>query len=134
MIGRLRSWLASRWVRSKYERVIPHKLHRAIDEADRLIVRHHVPDGSVLFESGDRSDFDKLKESLAVVEFPVTGFEHCMCLGEEAIHLYRVGKQTVQLTNHHGTSVRCNLWGSDARIVHQEKWLAWLTQHVNVGR
>ena len=112
--------------RVEYRRIIPRELHNAIDEADQLVVRSGHPDGSFLFESRDRSDFDELKVSLAIVELPVTGFEHCMCMGEEAIHLYSEGEETVQLTNHHGTSVRCNLWGSDARIVYQGTWLAWL--------
>jgi len=102
-------------------------LHGAIDKADRLVVRHHPGPDAILFESSDRADFEELKETLALVEFPATGFEHCLCTGNEAIHLYRKGEETVQLTNHHGTSVRCSLWGSDARIVDRNRWLAWLT-------
>jgi len=115
----------------EYRRVTPHKLHEAIDEADRLIIRESpMPESLLLFDSRDRGDLEGLKKVFALLEFPQPGvFLHCMCTGEEQILLYSKGQETVQLTNHHGTSVRCNLWGSDARIVHQEKWLAWLTQH-----
>jgi len=126
VIGRFRNWLAQKRNRAEYRRLVPRELHNAIDEADQLVVRSGHPDGSFLFESRDRSDFDELKDSLAIVEFPVAGFANCLCMGEEAISLRREGEETVQLTNHHGTSARCNLWGSDARIVYQDRWLAWL--------
>jgi len=31
----------------------------------------------------------------------------------------------VELTNHHGLSVRCSLWTSDVRVNNPEKWVSW---------
>jgi len=32
------------------------------------------------------------------------------------------------VTNHHGLSIRCSLWDSDARITDTEKWLCWFDE------
>jgi hypothetical protein len=48
-----------------------------------------------------------------------------MCAGTPAIYIYERGCQRVEVTNHHGVSIRCSLWDSDVRITDTEKWLSW---------
>jgi hypothetical protein len=48
-----------------------------------------------------------------------------MCDGTPAIYVYERGGEPVELTNHHGESIRCPLWDGDVRITDTEKWLSW---------
>ena len=50
-----------------------------------------------------------------------------MCDGTPAIFIYN-GDDVVLVTNHHGLSIRCSLWDSDARIIDTEKWLTWFDE------
>ena len=132
MISRFRRWLGLK-IRQpempEFHRVTPYKLHEAIDEADQLVVRSSFDESLILFESVERHDLDQLKEIVTLVEFPLDRVERCLCTGSEVVELYRKGQRTVQLTYHHGTSVRCDSWGSDARIVDRNGWLDWLASH-----
>lgn len=78
---------------------------------------------TTLFESKNRRDLDDLQESL-LLETPTEWF-HCMCLGSPALYLYERSGEFVELTNHHGLSVRCSLWSSDVRVRNTEKWVSW---------
>ena len=103
------------------------ELYSIIDLADRLVVKVSPSrDAKTLFESRERQDLDDLRESL-VIEKPKEEF-HCMCIGTPAIYLYKADKQILELTNHHGMSVRCSLWGSDAPIIDTERWLTWFDE------
>lgn len=104
--------------------VVPEHLTALIGDADRVVVTDTpMQDAKKLFESRDRKDIDALSKALVVVK-PDEWF-HCMCIGTPAIHLYKDDKVLAQITNHHGQSVRCSLWSSDARIWDTEKWLKW---------
>ncbi len=109
---------------TKPERFVdPSILTQLIETAERVIVRETPwPDSTILFESRKREDLDALKQSL-IVEKPEEWF-HCRCDGTPAIFIYNKD-DVVLVTNHHGLSVRCSLWGSDARILDTEKWLTW---------
>ena len=83
-------------------------------------------DAITLFESKNRKDLEDLEGSL-LLETPTEWF-HCMCFGSPALYLYERGGEFVQLTNHHGSSVRCSLWSSDVHVSNTEKWLSWFDQ------
>lgn len=102
----------------------PEKLAELIKTADRLVVKESpIGDSALLFESPDQSDIEALARCL-VVQIPEEGV-HCMCDGAPAILLYRGDEQVLELTNHHGASVRCSLWDSDVIVANPEKWISW---------
>ncbi|MEZ5328687.1 MAG: hypothetical protein R3F19_26880 [Verrucomicrobiales bacterium] len=104
--------------------VSPEQMTALIGEADRVVVTESpMKDAKKLFESRERKDLDALSTALVVVK-PDEWF-HCMCIGTPAIYLYKDDKLLAQISNHHGQSVRCSLWGSDAPISDTEKWLKW---------
>ena len=104
--------------------VAPEKLAQLIERADRIVVREFPSaDAEILFESKDKADLDALKQCLTV-EGSGEWF-HCMCIGEPSVHIFSGDEELVQVTNHHGLSIRCSLWDSDARILDVEKWLSW---------
>jgi hypothetical protein len=104
--------------------VSPQGLTDLIIDANRVVVTESpMQDAKKLFESRERKDLDALSKALVVIK-PDDWF-HCMCIGTPAIYLYKDEKLLAQITNHHGKSVRCSLWGSDAVIADAEKWLKW---------
>jgi len=110
---------------SKPERPVnPEKLTQLIERADRVIVRETPWVNSIiLFESENRTDLDALNQCL-LIEKPKEFF-HCKCDGTPAIFIYCNDNTVIQVTNHHGVSIRCSLWDSDARIINVEKWISW---------
>jgi len=54
----------------------------------------------------------------------MSGFTACASERRQSI-FDKDEKLLAQITNHHGKSVRCSLWGSDAVIADAEKWLKW---------
>jgi len=113
---------------TKPERLVnPEKLIQLIAEADRLVVKESpMADSRILYESRNRTDLDALNKSLAV-EIPEEWF-HCMCIGTTAIYIYKGDEEIAHVTNHHGVSIRCSLWDSDATIVDTERWLSWFDE------
>lgn len=109
----------------KEERPVnPSRLAALIKEADRIVVTESpMQDATTLFESSEREHLDDLSAALVVTK-PDEWF-HCMCIGSPALYLYRDDELLVQITNHHGQSVRCSLWDSDAPIANIENWLKW---------
>jgi hypothetical protein len=104
--------------------VVLRDLYDAISRAARVVVRESPKhDAEMLFESTNQDDLDDLRQSL-LLEPPAESF-HCMCIGSPAVYLYERGGNFVELTNHHGLSVRCSLWTSDVRVRDTEKWLSW---------
>jgi hypothetical protein len=104
--------------------VVPEDLRKILANADKIVVRASPTRSStILFESTDKKDLEDLWRSLAL-EPPAEWF-HCMCDGTPAIYVYERGYKRVELTNHHGLSIRCSLWESDVRICDTEKWLSW---------
>src|SRR5262245_40089779 len=104
--------------------IVLNDLHNILARALKLVVRRStMADAATLFESTDKKDFDDLQKSL-VLDLPGESF-HCMCYGSPAIYLYGPGGDIVELTNHHGRSVRCSLWTSDVLLKNNEKWLSW---------
>lgn len=104
--------------------VSPENLTAIIGDADRVVVTESpMKDSKMLFESRERKDLDALSTALVVVK-PDEWF-HCMCIGTPAIYLYKNDKLLAQISNHHGQSVRCSLWSSDAAILDTDKWLKW---------
>jgi len=104
--------------------VSPENLTAIIGDADRVVVTDSpMKDSKMLFESRERKDLDALSTALVVVK-PAEWF-HCMCIGTPAIYLYKDDKLLAQISNHHGQSVRCSLWSSDAAILDTDKWLKW---------
>lgn len=104
--------------------VEPEKLIALIKQADRIVVLDSPQkDAEILFSSNEPKDIAEFSDALTV-NVPKHEF-HCACIGTEAILLYRGETILTSITNHHGQSVRCSLWKSDAKIKDQEKWLAW---------
>ena len=104
--------------------VSPEHLTALIGGADHVVVTESpMKDAKKLFESRERKDLDALSTALMIVK-PDEWF-HCMCIGTPAIYLYKDDKLLAQISNHHGQSVRCSLWSSDASISDSEKWLKW---------
>jgi hypothetical protein len=106
------------------KKVVPEDLRQILSHADKIVVKASPTRWStILFESTDKKDLDDLWESLALA--PSEEWFHCMCTGTPAIYVYERGCQRVEITNHHGLSIRCSLWDSDVRITDTEKWLSW---------
>ncbi|TDU81067.1 hypothetical protein EI77_00369 [Prosthecobacter fusiformis] len=105
--------------------VIPERLTALIGDANRVVVIEEGPSGEErkLYESRERKDLDALSSALVVIK-PDEWF-HCMCLGSPTINLYKDEELIGQISNHHGQSVRCSLWSSDAVIADVENWLKW---------
>jgi hypothetical protein len=101
-------------------------LRKLLAEADRIVVKDSPQTwAKTLFVSNDKKDLEELWESLTL-ETPGAGeWFHCMCYGTPALYIYQRGSQRLELTNHHGLSIRCSLWDSDLRIIDTEKWLSW---------
>ena len=114
--------------------VVPADIFVLIAKADRLVVTQGpFADSALLFESSDRSDLDAFAAA-SVVERPGDYF-HCMCVGSPAIHIYRGSHVLAVITNHHGASIRCSLWDSDAPLVDPERWLTWFDdRHITEPR
>ena len=107
--------------------VVLEDLHKILAEADRIVVKDSPRTGAfTLFESTDKKDLDELWGSLTL-EAPAKWFQ-CMCDGTPALYVYVRGCKRVELTNHHGLSLRCSLWESDVRICDTEKWLSWFDE------
>ncbi len=77
----------------------------------------------MLFSSTAPKDIAEFNDALTVA--PPKGYFHCMCIGTPAVRLYRGDTELVLVTNHHGRSVRCSLWTSDAMLKDPERWLQW---------
>ncbi|MEZ0385974.1 MAG: hypothetical protein ACAI34_02820 [Verrucomicrobium sp.] len=104
--------------------VVPEQLTELIKQADRLVVSTGPLDkAKVLFTSTDPKDIAEFNDAVTVL--PSKGYFHCRCLGTPAVRLYRGQTELVLITNHHGSSVRCELWASDASLKDSEKWLKW---------
>jgi hypothetical protein len=104
--------------------VVLNDLYNMLARAFKIVVRvSSMADAATLFRSTDRKDFDDLQRSL-LLDPPTEPF-HCMCIGSPALYLYGPGDELVELTNHHGLSVRCSLWTSDVRVNNTEKWVSW---------
>ena len=83
-------------------------------------------DSKILLESKKKADLEALKQSLTL-EIPKDLFV-CMCSGGPAIHIYSGDIEVVQVTNHHGLSISCSLWGGHVKIIDIEKWLSWFDE------
>jgi hypothetical protein len=104
--------------------VEPAKLATLIKQADKIVVSDGpMKDAKVLFSSTAPKDIAEFNEALTVA--PPKEWFHCMCLGTPAVRLYRGDTELALVTNHHGRSVRCSLWTSDAMLKDPEKWLQW---------
>lgn len=104
--------------------VVLSDLYGILARAVRVVVKDSpTRDAKTLFESTNKRDLEDLHGSL-LLEAPAEWF-HCMCLGSPALYLYERGNEPVELTNHHGLSVRCSLWSGDVRISDKERWLSW---------
>src|SRR5277367_3601186 len=109
------------------KKVVPEDLRQILALADKIVVKASPTRSStILFESTDKKDLEDLWGSLALE--PPSEWFHCMCGGTPAIYVYERGRERVELTNHHGLSIRCSLWDSDVRITDTEKWLLWFDE------
>ena len=107
--------------------VVLEDLRKVLANADKILVKATPTAGSTtLFMSTDKKDLEDLSRSLGLE--PPAGWFRCMCDGTPALYIYERGNESVQLTNHHGVSIRCSLWDSDVRITDKEKWLLWFDQ------
>jgi hypothetical protein len=100
------------------------KLAALIKQADKIVVSDSpMKDARVLFTSTVPKDIAEFNDALTVTA-PKEWF-HCMCIGTPAVRLYRGDTELALITSHHGRSVRCSLWTSDAMLKDPEKWLQW---------
>lgn len=102
------------------------ELDKIFNSADSIVVLEEpFSDSKILFASNNYKEIQDLKESL-ILEIPKPDtWMHCMCLGTPAIYLYKDTTKLIQITNHHGNSIRCSLWDTDVIIKDVEKWLTW---------
>ena len=104
--------------------VSPEQLTAIIGHANRMLVTESLSkDAKKLFESRERKDLDALLTALSVAK--PDGWFRCMCVGTPAVYIYKDEELLAWVANHHGKSVRCSLWGSNARITDVETWLKW---------
>ena len=105
--------------------VDPAALAILLKSGNRVVVMNspRKSEAKVLFESRNKKDVEALSSALSIKK-PEEWF-HCMCDGTPAIFVFDGEKELVRITNHHGVSLRCSLWASDAPIVDTEKWLKW---------
>ncbi len=104
--------------------VDPAKLAALVMQADKIVVSDSpMKDAEVLFSSTAPKDIAEFNEALTVVR--PEGIFRCACIGTPAVRLYRGETELALVTNHHGHSVRCSLWTSDAMLKDPEKWLQW---------
>jgi hypothetical protein len=113
----------------KDERAVsPEQLAALIGRANRvLVVELLSKNPKKLFESRERKDLDALSTAFSTViaaNKPGARFR-CMCVGTPAIYIYKDDELLAWVTNHHGQSVRCSLWESNARIKDVDTWLKW---------
>lgn len=99
--------------------------------ADRIVVTQSPADETILFQSADRSDIESFSNALKLA-VPHEYF-HCMCIGTPEVRIYEQSKLLASVTNHHGMSIRCSLWESDAPIADQESWLVWFDERGIAG-
>ncbi len=104
--------------------VEPAKLAALIKQADKIVVSDSpMENAKTLFSSTAPKDIAEFNDALTLA--PPKGWFHCMCIGTTAVRLYRGDTELALVTNHHGQSVRCSLWSSDAMLKNAEKWLQW---------
>ena len=104
--------------------VEPAKLTALIKQADKIVVSESpLKDAEVLFTSTDPKDIEEFNDALTVT-IPKEWFYH-KCIGTPAVRLYRGDAELALITNHHGRSIRCSLWTSDAMLKDPDKWLRW---------
>jgi hypothetical protein len=107
--------------------VVLNDLYNAIERAGRVLIKScPMNNAKTLFESTNKDDLDDLGRS--VLLHPPTVFFHCMCIGSPAVYLHVWGGPVVELTNHHGRTVRCSLWTSDVRVADIQKWVSWFSR------
>jgi hypothetical protein len=103
--------------------VNPAQLAALIKKADRIVVFEDTRKARKLFSSTNRKDIEEFGVASAVVR--PDGFFFCQCSGTLDVHLYRNGTELLSMTNHHGITVSCSLWLSDASLKDSQQWLAW---------
>jgi hypothetical protein len=104
----------------------PDLLNKMIRIANLVVVRQSpLKDAKILFESKERKDIDDLSKALVMTKPHLAS--HCMCSGTPAIYLYdKHDKLLLDITNHHGHSIRCSLCSStDVPLANIESWLQW---------
>lgn len=110
--------------------VKPEQLYNLIADSDSMIIKTSpLDDAKILFKSTSPNDLKSFSESLQLTKTNPNEWFHCMCIGSPAIYFYKNGKETIHLTNHHGKSIRCQLWSSDVKIADIEKWVNWFDNH-----
>lgn len=104
--------------------VDPRQLAGLIGQVDRIVATARpFTNSTVLFESTDPQDISAFGAASEVTPAPQGWF--CMCTGSPAVVLYRRDEQLATISNHHGRSMRCSLWSSDAELRDSEKWIQW---------
>ncbi len=103
--------------------VNPEEFEKLLKKANRVVVTASPVDKNILYHSDEKSDIDELIKGLSISK-PEQWY-HCMCIGTMVVSLYKGEEELVKFSNHHGKSIRCSLWDSDAVIDDKESWLAW---------
>lgn len=110
--------------------VVPGALREKIRTCDRLqVLESLMNDAKVLVEITSRADIEALAEASRVKQPTPEEEFHCMCIGTPAIRLFRKGRQVGWITHHHGVSLRCPDWTSDAVYLDPEAMLRWFDSH-----
>lgn len=107
------------------------ELFALIGKADQIVVSENSrKDGDILYSSTNSVDIEDFRHAVSVIQ--PTDYFHCMCYGSLLVRLYHGTNELVWVSNHHGRSIRCSLWSSDAMLADQEKWLKWFDSR-NMG-
>jgi len=108
--------------------------YKFISESDRIVIKEFKAENEtfvwkVVFESGDPNDIKSFSDSLLLRKQSRFVRSFCKCPGTHAIHFYKDEQETVQITNHHDESIRCNLWVGNISITSVDEWKTWLDSH-----
>ena len=81
----------------------------------------------LLLELSDAPAIAALHRHLSIIE-DENSFFHCMCMGEQALELYRGLELIATIGLHHGRSIRWDGWELDAELVDGHGLLVWLAE------
>ncbi len=107
-------------------------LKNIVNEANKIVVREYpTTDCEILYLSDNFEDIKEFVEALTI-KMPAEPFD-CMCHGSPQILIYKNDNLVIEITNHHGVSLRCSLWEGNIPILDIEKWLKWFDERKIVG-
>lgn len=120
------------WVYLPLYNIQVDELDTEIRKADKIVVKGLVDEHGryskeIIFSSSTKKDIIEFADSLVLERPSITKAGTCACSGRPKIVLFKDNKELVQITNHHGHSIRTSFWksGLNIPIIDEEKWVTW---------